>query len=129
MTFFYPINPPKCPLGCRGVNFFYVGTILRSIRICLPNLVMIGPAVWPPILNRHTHTHTQNSKNPKKLDRDQPTHPPPYPIFFFWKLISDPARTLKSQWPLTTFNNVYTDRIHHITLIPHEYSIPTLEII
>ena len=45
-------------------------------------------------------------KSKKKLDRAQPTHPPPYPIFLFWKLISDTARTLKSQWFLTTFNNV-----------------------
>ena len=22
----------------------------------MPNLVIIGPAVWPPILDRHTHT-------------------------------------------------------------------------
>ena len=29
------------------------------MRICGPNLVMIGPAVWPPILDRQTHTHTQ----------------------------------------------------------------------
>ena len=37
-------------------------------------------------------------KSKKKLDRAQPTHPPPYPnIFFFWKPISDMARTLKSQ--------------------------------
>ena len=39
-------------------HFFLVGTIPRSIRIYVPNLVMIGPAVWPPILDRHTHTHT-----------------------------------------------------------------------
>ena len=37
---------------------YLVGTILRSIRICVPNLVMIGPAVWPPILDRQTDTHT-----------------------------------------------------------------------
>ena len=41
---------------------YLVGTIPRSIRICVPNVVMIGPAVWPPILDRqtdrHTHTHT-----------------------------------------------------------------------
>ena len=28
-------------------------------HICVPNLVMIGPAVWPPILDRQTHTHTE----------------------------------------------------------------------
>ena len=22
--FFYPINPPKCPLGCRGVNLYII---------------------------------------------------------------------------------------------------------
>ena len=36
-----------------------VGTIPRSIRICMPNLVMIGPVVWPPILDRHTHRQTE----------------------------------------------------------------------
>ena len=61
------------------------------------------------------------------IELNPPTHPP-IQFFFFWKLISDTARTLKSQWLLTTFNNVYTDRIHHITLIPHKYSIPTLDI-
>ena len=35
---------------------YLVGTIPRSIRIFVPNLVMIGPAVWPPILDRQTHT-------------------------------------------------------------------------
>ena len=40
-------------------HFFLVGTIPRSIGIYVPNLVMIGPAVWPPILDRHTHTHTE----------------------------------------------------------------------
>ena len=59
------------------------------------------------------------------LDRTHPTHPPPNPIlFYFWKPISDTARTLKSQWLLTTFNNVQTEYItlrsyHMITQSPH----------
>ena len=59
-----------------------------------------------------------------KLDRAQPTHPPPYPnCFYFWKPISETARTLKSQWLLTTFN-IQTEDItlrsyHMITQSPH----------
>ena len=41
------------PIFCRNHSQVYP-------HICMPNLVMIGPAVWPPILDRHTHTHTQN---------------------------------------------------------------------
>ena len=41
-----------------GGQFFLVGTISRSIRICMPNLVMIGPVVLPPILDRHTDRQT-----------------------------------------------------------------------
>ena len=55
-------TPLKCPsFGPRwvGGSFFLVGTIPRYIRICVPNLVMIGPVVWPPILDRHTHTQTE----------------------------------------------------------------------
>ena len=47
-------SDPTLPGHSRGQ--YLVGTIPRSIRICVPNLVMIGPAVWPPILDRHTHT-------------------------------------------------------------------------
>ena len=36
--------------------------------------------------------------------------------------------TLKSQW-LQQLLITYVDRIHHIMLIPHVYSIPILEII
>ena len=63
--------------------------------------------------NRCSHVFAQKSlrgfaklkkfqKSKKKLDRAQPTHPPPYPIFFFFlKPISDMARTLKSQLLIT----------------------------
>ena len=37
---------------------FVEGTIPRSIHICMPNLVMIGPAVWPLIVDTHARTHT-----------------------------------------------------------------------
>ena len=50
-------SDPTLPGHSRGQ--YLVGTIPRSIRICVPNLVMIGPAVWPPILDRQTHTHTE----------------------------------------------------------------------
>ena len=46
-------SDPTLPGHSRGQ--YLVGTIPRSIRICVPNLVMIGPAVWPPILDRQTH--------------------------------------------------------------------------
>ena len=52
------IGPSDPTLPGHSWGQFLVGTIPRSIRICVPNLVMIGPAVWPPILDRHTHTHT-----------------------------------------------------------------------
>ena len=65
----------------------------------------------------------------KKCQNSQKNWIEPNPIIFFlWKPISDTARTLKSQWLLTTYNKVYADRIHHITLIPHDFSITTLEI-
>ena len=48
-------SDPTLPGHSRGQ--YLVGTIPRSIRICVPTLVMIGPAVWPPILDRQTHTH------------------------------------------------------------------------
>ena len=53
------IGPSDPTLPGHSWNQFLVGTIPRSIRICVPNLVMIGPAVWPPILDRQTHTHTE----------------------------------------------------------------------
>ena len=54
----------------------------------------------------------QKSKN--NLDRAQPTHPPPYPIFFFfWKPISGMARTLKSQLLITYRQN--TSHYAHTT--------------
>ena len=61
-------------------HFFLVGTIPRSIRIYVPNLVMIGPAVWPPILD----THTQNlyyiyTNWLPGFARDPPSPPPPLP--------------------------------------------------
>ena len=50
--------PPKIqtsiPLG--GGQFFLGRNHPRSIHICVPNVVMIGPAIWPPILDRPTHT-------------------------------------------------------------------------
>ena len=48
-----PIDPT---LPGHSWGQYLVGTIPRSIRICVPILVMIGPAVWPPILDRQTHT-------------------------------------------------------------------------
>ena len=58
------IGPSDPTLPGHSWGQYLVGTIPRSIRICVANLVMIGPAVWPPILDRqthtHTHTHTQN---------------------------------------------------------------------
>ena len=60
------IGPSDPTLPVHSWGQFLVGTIPRSIRICVPNLVMIGPAVWPPILDRqtdtHTHTHTQTDR-------------------------------------------------------------------
>ena len=50
------IGPSDPTLPGHSWGQLLVGTIPRSIRICLPNLVMIGPAVWPPILDRQTHT-------------------------------------------------------------------------
>ena len=38
---------------------FFLGRNHSQIRIYVPNLVMIGPAVWPPILDRHTHTRAR----------------------------------------------------------------------
>ena len=40
---------------------FVEGTIPRYSHICMPNLVRIGPAVWPLIVDTHarTHTHTR----------------------------------------------------------------------
>ena len=56
-------------------------------------------------------------KSKKKLDRAQPTHPPPYPnIFFFLKPISDMARTLKSQLLITYRQN--TSHYAHTTWVP-----------
>ena len=52
------IGPSDPTLPGHSWGQFLVGTIPRYIRICVPNLVMIGPAVWPPILDRHTHTQT-----------------------------------------------------------------------
>ena len=52
---FHWAHPSRPFMG--PILFVLVGTIPRSIRICVPNVVMIGPAVWPPILDRHTHTH------------------------------------------------------------------------
>ena len=60
MTFPGLLIPLKFPLW--GGPMFLVGTIPRSFRICVPNLVMIGPAVWPPIVDRHTHTHRQTDR-------------------------------------------------------------------
>ena len=54
------IGPSDPTLPGHSWGQYLVGTIPRSIRICVPNVVMIGPPVWPPILDRHTHTHTQN---------------------------------------------------------------------
>ena len=54
------IGPSDPTLPGHSWGQYLVGTIPRSIRICVPNVVMIGPAVWPPILDRQTHTHTQN---------------------------------------------------------------------
>ena len=53
------IGPSDPTLPGHSWGQYLVGTIPRSIRICVPNVVMIGPAVWPPILDRHTHTHTE----------------------------------------------------------------------
>ena len=86
---------------------------------------------------KHAHRFREELRGFAKLKKFKKSkknwielNPPTLSKFFVcWKLISDTARTLKSQWLLTTFNNVYTDRKHHIRLIPHEYSIPTLEII
>ena len=50
------IGPSDPTLPGHSWGQYLVGTIPRSIRICVPNLVMIGPAVWPPILDRQTHT-------------------------------------------------------------------------
>ena len=50
------IGPSDPTLPGHSWGQYLVGTIPRSIRICVPTLVMIGPAVWPPILDRHTHT-------------------------------------------------------------------------
>ena len=59
---YLPPKPPTMPPGLSCGKFVQVGTIPRSIHICVPNLVMIGPAVWPSIVDRqvdtHTHTHT-----------------------------------------------------------------------
>ena len=52
------IGPSDPTLPGHSWGQFLVGTIPRSIRICVPNLVMIGPAVWPPILDRHTDRQT-----------------------------------------------------------------------
>ena len=41
------------PPGLPRSSFVSAG----SIHIDVPNLVMIGPAVWPPIVARQTHTH------------------------------------------------------------------------
>ena len=49
------IGPSDLTLPGHSWGQYLVGTIPRSIRICVPNLVMIGPAVWPPILDRQTH--------------------------------------------------------------------------
>ena len=49
------IGPSDPTLSGHSWGQYLVGTIPRSIRICVPNLVMIGPAVWPPILDRQTH--------------------------------------------------------------------------
>ena len=53
-----PPETPKMPPGLPRSSFVSVGTIPRSIHIDVPNLVMIGPAVWPPIVARQTHTHS-----------------------------------------------------------------------
>ena len=53
------IGPSDPTLPGHSWGQYLVGTIPRSIRICVPNVVMIGPAVWPPILDRQTHTHTE----------------------------------------------------------------------
>ena len=50
------IGPSDPTLPGQSWGQYLVGTIPRSIRICVPNVVMIGPAVWPPILDRQTHT-------------------------------------------------------------------------
>ena len=47
-------SPSDPTLPGHSWGQYLVGTIPRSIRICVPNLVMIGLAVWPPILDRHT---------------------------------------------------------------------------
>ena len=61
--FFDPTKiPTSTPLGWRG-QFFSKEPIPRSIRICVPNLVMIGPAVWPTILDPYKHTHTDRICN------------------------------------------------------------------
>ena len=67
----------------------------------------------------------KNSKNPKIIwiELNPPTHPPLSKYVFFLET---------HQWhgqntQITTFNNVQTE--YHITLIPHEYPFPTLEII
>ena len=56
------IGPSDPTLPGHSWDQFLVATIPRSIRICVPSLVMIGPAVWPPILDRHTHTHRQTDR-------------------------------------------------------------------
>ena len=38
-------------------NFFGLNHS-SSMHICVPNLVMIGPVVWPPIADTRTHRHT-----------------------------------------------------------------------
>ena len=48
------IGPSDPTLPGHSWGQYLVGTIPRSIRICVANLVMIGPAVWPPILDRQT---------------------------------------------------------------------------
>ena len=65
--------PAKCSPD-RSSDFeaftrFVEGTIPRSIHICMPNLVMIGPAVWPLIVDTHarTHTHTHTRARARNI--------------------------------------------------------------
>ena len=110
-----PVNHPNIQAEFRAVKF----VVHKTSNTCSA----IHSTTELPRSIRGFAKLNKFQKSNNKLDRAQPTHPPTPLSNFFGKTVSDTARTLKSLFI------TYADRVHHITLIPHEYSIHTLEII